>query len=328
MSVLIKNETQPHQLDFVAAMQDLKKSRAGFIEGIEHMSLSKMIEGWLSNLKAGTRRNYAYYISDLMLRGFIPNSTVGFFNKIPHEANIDKIKTISGWSESTRQVYASCYISLTAYLNRISQGWFRRALPSNLASNRTFYQVRDKCATEALTLSEWHRFIDVLEKINLRDSLIAKCMLQGAKRISEVLNVTEDLLDFDKGIIRFAQSKVGGTIRWMPISFPKPFLNALKDYLYLTQNQRSDSNLVFITNQGKKVHRSRLNFSFYKASELAGIKKVTPHVLRASWVTFAKTQGVPDSEVMKVTGHSSSKMVYAYDKSSAENNYTKRLVLI
>ena len=327
MSITIKQSLST-QLDFISAMQDLKKSRACFIEGLEHMTLSKVIQGWLSNLKGGTRRNYSYYVSDMMLRGFIPDSTVGFFNEVPHEANIDKIKTVEGWSESTKQVYAACYISLTSYLNRISQGWFRRAIPSNLSSNRTFFQVRDKCATESLTLAEWHRFIDVLEKINTRDSLIAKCMLQGAKRISEVLNVTEDLVDFEKGIIRFAQSKTGGTLRWMPISFPNNFLNALKDYLYLTQDRRTHDSPVFITSKGKKLHRSRLNFSFSKASDIAGIKKVTPHVLRVTWVTFAKTQGVSDSEVMKVTGHSSSKMVYAYDKSSSENNYTKKLVLI
>ena len=67
---------------------------------------------------------------------------------------------------------------------------------------------------------------------------------------------------------------------------------------------------------------------FAKASQIAGLPKVTPHVLRASWVTLAKKQGVPDSEVMKVTGHTSSKMIYAYDKTSSEENYSKKLVLI
>jgi len=328
MSILVKNETQVRKTDFVSAMQNLKKSRAEFIEELEYMSLTKIIEIWLPNLKVGTRRNYSYYISNLMFRGFIPDNTVGFFNEVPHEITIDNIKNVKGWSEATRQVYAACYISLTAYLNRISQGWFRRAIPSHLNSNRTFFQIRDKCATESLSLQEWYRFIDALEKINLRDSLIAKCLLQGAKRISEVLSLTEDLIDFDRGIIRFAQSKVGGTLRWIPISFPMPFLNALKAYRYLTQDRRKDNNLMFITNTGNKVQRTRLNFSFSKASELAGIKNVTPHVLRVTWVTFAKTQGISDSEIMKVTGHSSSQMVYSYDKTSAEDNYSKKMILI
>jgi len=327
MSSLVKKETSP-QLDLFSTIQQLKKFSTPFIQQLEHMALAKVIEEWLSHLHGETKRNYAYYISDLILRGFIPNNTVGYFNKMPHEANIDNIKTVKEWSEGTRQLKAACYISLTSYLNRISQGWFRKAIPSNLASNKTFFQVRDKCATEALTLHEWHKFIEALEGINLRDSLIAKCMLQGAKRISEVLNLTEDRIDFENGIIRFAQSKMRGTLRWIPISFPIAFLNSLKQYLYLTNNERKEDKLVFITRNGKKTHRSRLNFAFSKASKIAGTINVTPHVLRATWVTLAKSQGVPDSEVMKVTGHSSSKMVYAYDKSSAENNYTKKLVLI
>jgi hypothetical protein len=51
-------------------------------------------------------------------------------------------------------------------------------------------------------------------------------------------------------------------------------------------------------------------------------------MLRATWVTLVKQQGVQDTEIMKVTGHTSSKMIYAYDKTSAEDNYTKKIVLI
>jgi integrase/recombinase XerD len=46
------------------------------------------------------------------------------------------------------------------------------------------------------------------------------------------------------------------------------------------------------------------------------------------WVTLVKQQGVQDTEIMKVTGHTSSEMVYAYDKISAEDNQTKRIILI
>jgi len=327
MTILV-NKPNSTQLDIFNSLQDFKKAKSEFISNLSNTPIKLAINEWLKNLSPGTRRNYSYYINGLMKKGLIPDATVGIFNEIPHEINIDDIKRVKEWSEGTRQCRASCYISFTAYLHRISYGWFRRAVPSNLAANRTFFQIRDKCATEALSLHEWHKFIEALEKINLRDSLIAKCLLQGAKRISEVLDAREDCIDFDKGIIRFKQGKARGAVRWMFISFPNTFLNALKDYLYLTHNQRTNSGLIFITNQGKKVFRTRLNFSFKKASDIAGIKRVTPHVLRATWVTLAKTQGVPDSEIMKVTGHKSSNMIYAYDKSYQQNNYTKKMVLI
>lgn len=328
-------KTTPEGLDLFASQQELKRSRSAFIQKLEYTPIKVAIEDWLRNLHGETRRNYAYYVTDMMKRGIIPELdcdnnvfTVGHFNHVPHERMIDYIKTIEDWSEGTRQVRAACYISFTSYLGRISQGWFRKAEPSTLASNKTFYSVRDKCETRALTLHEWHRFIEALYKINERDALIAKAMLQGAKRISEVLSLTLDQIDFEKRLISFRQSKTGGTIREIPITYPETFMSELIGYIEKTNDDRGESKIVFITNSGKSVYRTQLNATFEKASATARLPRVTPHVLRASWVTLAKEQGIPDSEVMKVTGHTSSKMIYAYDKTSTVDNYSKKLVLI
>jgi integrase len=328
-------KTTPEGLDFFAAQQDLKKSRSLFIQKLEYTPIKFVIEDWLKNLHGETRRNYAYYITDMMKREIIPEFdgngnefTVGHFNYTPHERVIDFIKTVEDWSEGTRQVRAACYISFTSYLSRISQGWFRKAEPSTLASNKTFYSVRDKCETKALTLHEWHRFIEALYKINERDALIAKAMLQGAKRISEVLSLRLDQIDFERRLISFRQSKTGGTIREIPITYPESFMSELTAYIENSQKTRGEGKTVFVTNSGKQVYRTQLNATFEKASNAARLPRVTPHVLRASWVTLAKEQGIPDSEVMKVTGHTSSKMIYAYDKTSAIENYSKKLVLI
>ena len=322
-------------LGLFAAQQDLKRSRSLFIQKLEYTPVKVAIEDWLRNLHGETRRNYAYYITDMIRRKIIPEVdgngevfTVGHFNHVPHERMIDYIKTIKDWSEGTRQVRAACYISFTSYLRRISQGWFRKAEASTLSSNKTFFSVRDKCSTRALSIHEWHTFIKALYKVNERDALIAKAMLQGAKRISEVLSLTVDQIDFDNRLISFKQSKTGGTIREIPITYPETFISELSNYIERTKEDRGESRVVFITRKGKSIYRTQLNATFDKASTIAQLSKVTPHVLRASWVTLAKEQGIPDSEIMKVTGHTSSKMIYAYDKTSAEDNYSKKLVLI
>lgn len=306
------------------------KEQKSFVDHLEQAPLCLVIQQWLGNLTKTTRRNYSYYINDLIKRNILPapETTVGAFNKVPHELIIDHIKNITDWCEGTRQLKAACYIAFTGYLARISQGKFRKAEPCTLASNPTFFQVREKCATQALTLSQWHRFIIALEDINYRDGLIARCMFQGAKRISEVLQVTLAQIDFEKNIILFRQSKTGGTIREIPISYPVHFMQELKNYIAATDKFRNEQPLLFITRAGKAVTRSRLNYSFALASGKANLPKVTPHMLRATWVTLVKQQGVQDTEIMKVTGHTSSKMIYAYDKTSAEENYSKKLILI
>lgn len=89
------------------------------------------------------------------------------------------------------------------------------------------------------------------------------------------------------------------------------------------------SGLVFVTRSGKPVMINQIAITFAKAGKVAGIPfKISPHVLRASAVTYLKQQGFQDSDIMRVTGHSTSEMVYAYDKSSRAENASKKVNLI
>jgi integrase len=86
---------------------------------------------------------------------------------------------------------------------------------------------------------------------------------------------------------------------------------------------------VFITRSGKPVMINQLAMTFAKAGAAAGIPfKVSPHVLRASAVTYLKQQGFQDSDIMRITGHSKSELVYAYDKSARADNASKKVNLI
>lgn len=322
-------------LQLFANQVAVNRSWSEFIDALEYTPMSAVIQHWLSNLSPATRRNYAYYIDDLRRRDLIPEYdgsgkvyTVGHFRHSSHELALEYIKKIQGWSEGTRQVRAACYISLTAYIERISRGWFRKAQASTLAANKTFFQINDKCVTQALTLTDWYRFIEKLDAINHRDGLIARCILQGAKRVSEVLEVMLEQIDWDKNIIHFQQKKSGGMIKKIPITYPQHFMDELRRYIAATTEQRKDAQYVFITRTGRPLTRERLHQSFARACAQAKIAKISPHVLRATWVTLAKQQGVQDTEIMKITGHTSSKMIYGYDKTSAEDNYSKKMILV
>jgi integrase len=100
-------------------------------------------------------------------------------------------------------------------------------------------------------------------------------------------------------------------------------MRALKSYIGDRQG------LVFITRFGKPVDLRQLAITFAQAGQQANIPfKVTPHVLRASTVTYLKQQGFSDSDIMRVTGHASSELVYAYDKNSRADNASKKVSLV
>jgi integrase/recombinase XerD len=74
----------------------------------------------------------------------------------------------------------------------------------------------------------------------------------------------------------------------------------------------------------EKVYKTQLNRNLKLAAKRAGIeKKLFPHVFRTTLITYLRSQGFPDSEIMKVTGHAFSSMVAMYDKTSQADNPSK-----
>jgi integrase/recombinase XerD len=291
-------------LEFFSMQKDMNRARLEFIDKLEYMPIKAAIQNWLINLGEETRLKYAEYITDMMSRGIIheffadgKEFTVGGFRYIRHESVINYIKNMPDWSEGSRQAKAACYISFTSYLHRISYGWFIRAMPIDTGVNKTFTRLSPKTITQALSLENWHHFLDVLNDSNQRDSLIARCMLYGGHRVSEILNIKIDQIDFEKNIIRFTRGKNKNLE--LPFVYPAPFMEELKAYMQATEEQRAGSRFVFVTRNGKPLTRSRLNYSFAHSSAQIDIERVTPEILRATWIRFNQ-ENVVDEKILKM----------------------------
>jgi integrase len=181
--------------------------------------------------------------------------------------------------------------------------------------------------TEALTRSQLIRFFEELDKINQRDATIARLCLHGAKRISEVIHLRTDQINYEKQQIQFKQSKSKLADDFTIISFERSAAKALFDHLknYIEDRQ----GLVFTTSQGRLIQKTQVDRNFAKAGERAGIPfRVSPHNLRATAVTLWKEDGFPDSLIMKATGHASAEMVNRYDKTDIADNVTKKSCLL
>ena len=291
---------------------------------LETITVCEAAELWLSTLNPNTRLNYQSGLRKLAELGlFSPLMSLQAFALVNHEAIIDQIKLITQWSECSRQSRAACYISFTRFLHRRSQGMISRAMPSREGHGKTFFKVYDKVKTTAMTHSQWILFLEALEQISPRECLIAKLILQGGKRVNEVLSLHTQQIDWERRKIVFDQSKTKGMKKSTVITYPQSILDKLKTYI------GGRSGIVFITRSGKPVMVTRLAQTFAKAGKTVGIPfKVTPHVLRTSTVTYLKQQGFQDTDIMKVTGHASAAMVCAYDKTAQETNATEKVQLV
>ncbi len=308
----------------VSFSQALELKREAVWKNLENISVKQAIAEWLRTLKPLTAKNYSSGIKQLIKYKLInPQLSLQLFSLINHDAIIDQIKVLNELSECTKQARAACYISLTRFLSRRTQGIIPKATPSREGTDKTFYRVRDKVATEAMTRAEWSNFLEALQKINTRDCLIAKIILQGGKRLSEVLSLTTDKIDYAKREITFRQSKTKGYEKETVITYPPFIMEELKEYI------GDREGLVFITRGQKRIMPNQLMATFQKAGMSAGVScKVTPHVLRASAITYLKISGYSDSDIMKISGHASSAMVNAYDKSERSQNISKKVSLV
>ncbi|MCB1081059.1 MAG: site-specific integrase [Chlamydiia bacterium] len=312
------------QLD-VSSYEESKKSRLEWMwKQLEKITVQEAVEVWLSTLSERTRNNYRSGVRRLTELGlFDPLRTLQAFALVNHEAIIDQIKLIAHWTECSRQARAACYISFTGFLYRRTQGMVPRALANREGHGKTFYKVYDKVKTAALSQSQWCVFLEELEKISPRECLIAKIMLQGGKRVREVLHLETKQIRWDRRKIAFTQSKMQGIKKVTVITYPRTVMEKLREYVGERKGR------VFVTRTGKEVQLNRLTETFARAGRRAGIPfKVTPHVLRTSTVTYLKQQGFQDSDIMKVTGHASPSMVASYDKTSQEINATEKIQLV
>lgn len=291
---------------------------------LSELTVEEACSHWITTLGHNTRANYRSGMRKLAEYGLLnPRMSLQAFALINHEGILDRIKLVDDWSECTRQARAACYISFTAFLSRRLQGVVKKALPNREGAAKTFFKVRDKVKTSAMNRVQWLRFLEVLERINPRDCLIAKIILQGGKRVSEVLHLRTEQIDWDLRQITFTQSKTKGVHKETVITYPESLLVNLKQWI------GDRKGYVFITRAAKQVVLKQLASTFAKAGKAAGIPfKVSPHVLRASTVTYLKQQGFPDSDIMGVTGHASSQMIYAYDKSARADNASRKVSLI
>ena len=293
-------------------------------EELDKTTVDEAVVLWLATLSPKTRINYQSGMRKLASFGFLnPSITLQAFALVNHNNVLDGIKLVPEWAECSRQARATCYISFTRFLNRRTHGIIPRAIPNRESGSKTFFRVYEKVKTEAMSQAQWVKFFEELEKIAPRECLIAKVILQGGKRVSEVLTLKVDQIDFTRRKIFFRQSKTKGLKKETVITYPESIMEKLRAYI------GEKTGFVFISRFGKPIDLRWVAAMFAKAGKQAGLPfKITPHVLRASTVTYLKQQGFADSEIMKITGHANSAMVHAYDKSSRENNPTEKIWLV
>jgi len=166
---------------------------------------------------------------------------------------------------------------------------------------------RNKKMPEILTKEEIRGLID--SSPNIKHKLILKILYGCGLRVSEVVNLNKDDVNFDGGLIHVRLGK-GKKDRFVKI--PESIKEELKSYCNLVND-----NFLFPSNRGGKLTTATIQAIVENAAKKAGIKKrVYPHLLRHSFATHLLESGVDLRIIQKLLGHSDIKTTQIYTQIS------------
>jgi len=137
---------------------------------------------------------------------------------------------------------------------------------------------------------------------NTQHKLVILFLYYAGLRVSEVVNIKWENLDFDRGLINLKQAK-GNKDR--TIFLHKKIIERLKG---LNKN-----GLIFISERGKKYSKGTIQAIVKKNAKKAGIgKRVHPHMLRHSFATHLLEAGADIRYIQELLGHQSLRTTTIY----------------
>lgn len=156
-----------------------------------------------------------------------------------------------------------------------------------------------------LTIEEIDKLLDIklLKPIDYRNKAMLEVLFATGTRISELINLTLNQIDFDECIIRVLGK--GKKDRIIPlgntaIEYLKLYINEYRPFILKTKN----SEYVFVNKNGTKMSRQGFFKILKKLVKEAGIEKdVSPHTLRHSFATYLLNNGADLRVIQELLGH-------------------------
>lgn len=158
---------------------------------------------------------------------------------------------------------------------------------------------------EYLTSEEINKLFDIrlTKPIDYRNKAMLEVLYATGTRISELINLELNQIDFDECIIRVTGK--GKKDRIIPIG--DTAMDALKNYILnyrIFLVKTNDNNYVFLNKIGSKISRQGF-FKILKGLAFdAGIKKdISPHTIRHSFATNLLNNGADLRIIQELLGH-------------------------
>ncbi len=175
-----------------------------------------------------------------------------------------------------------------------------------------------------LSVEEVDKLLDIELKnaYDYRNKAMLELMYSSGLRVSELLNLTINNIDFDMNLVRIFGK--GSKERIVPIS--DIATKYLFEYINLYRNtliKNKVTDIIFLNSRGNKLSRQ----GFFKILKEIALEKginreISPHVLRHSFATHLLNNGADLRSIQTMLGHENIETTQIYTHVS--NNYVKQ----
>ena len=144
----------------------------------------------------------------------------------------------------------------------------------------------------------------------IRDKTVSSLALATGLRVSALSNINIDDIDFENSVINVIEKrqKIRG------ISIGDNMMDMLRDWIEIRNEEFADvdSPALFISQKNTRLSGDAISDALTKYCNEAGIKRITPHKLRASAACALAKAGVPVKAIAKQLGHSNTQVTMRY----------------
>jgi len=173
----------------------------------------------------------------------------------------------------------------------------------------------DKHLPQFLTEEEVFRLIESSvpkDEMGLRDRAILETFYSTGMRISELVSLSQDDLDFIGGVVKLKGK--GKKERIAPIG--DKAISSLRDYL---EKRKRQASAVFLNKRGTRITDRGVRNIVGKYLKASGMKKgVSPHTLRHSFATHLLNRGADLRTVQELLGHANLSTTQIYTHLTTE----------
>lgn len=277
--------------------------------------MPKIISEYCTSMRAN-RKSYTtvgVYINNVLhFARFVTDGklTEDFYKNITasdvenYMISLETRETLDGIKRTGDDILQSRWSSLNTFFDWCVQRGHIDKNPMGVVSrpkNNTEHKVT------YLTKVEINRLFKAIDRnpnevLGKRDKTIISLALATALRVSALVNINVDDIDFENNVIKVIEKRQ--KVREIPIG--ENIKNTLKDWIEFREDVYRDINspALFFSKNYKRISVDGVADMLEKYCDSAGIKRITPHKLRASAACALAKAGVPVKAISQQLGHS------------------------